>query len=209
MKLSKYLFCRKSKLIKIMVIITCFTLFLVSSKAYSQVFSFEADSAGTGTATLPRGTMIKAVLQQTISTKENKIGDPVFFVTSSDLTIGKATCIPKGSVLSGKIISLGHAQPGRDGYFQISIDKIIFPDGWRTDINATIWTDNGTGIVGGGITRRQEFKKMPHYIENIGPIVQLVRTGPRVMGQERAMLAGKDTIILLERDLQVNYLKKL
>ena len=183
-------------------------MFLVGSKAYSQVFSFEAAS-DTGTATLPRGTMIKAVLQQTISTKKNKPDDPVFFVTSSDLTIGKATCIPKGSVLSGKIISLEHAQPGRDGYFQIFINKIIFPDGWRTDIDATIWTNNGTGIVGGGITQRQKFKKMPHYIENIGPIDQLIRTGPRAMGQERAMLAGKDTIIILERDLQVNYLKKL
>ena len=195
-------------IITTVTIIACFILFLVNSKAYSQVFSFEANS-DTGTAILPRGTMIKAVLQQTVSTKDNKLDDMVSFVTSSDMTIGKAVCIPKGSVLSGKIIRLEHAKPGRDGYFQIFINKIVFPDGWRTDTNATIWTRDGTGIIGGGLTQRQKFKKITHYISGIGPIDQLVRTGPRVMGQERAMLAENDTIIVLESDLHIKYLKKL
>ncbi|HSA07003.1 MAG TPA: hypothetical protein P5556_07465 [Candidatus Gastranaerophilales bacterium] len=188
-------------------IFIAFLFFLISFKAYSQVFSFEATADDT-IATFPKGTMLKAILQETVSTKDNQIGDRVSFVTVSDLTIGKATCIPKDSILLGQVIRLEKAKEGRDGYFQLSVNEIIFPDGWRTTLSATLWTADGMGIIGGAVTQMQEYKKIAHYIEDIGPVVQLVKTGARAMGQERAMLAGNNVIIVLEQQLQVKYLEK-
>ncbi len=195
------------KLLKPLLIVFCL-FFLMKSSVYSQVFSFESDSKE-HTAIFPRGTMIKAEIQQAVSSKHNKVGDAVSFVVNSDLTVGKATCIPEGSYMYGKIIQLERAKPGRDGYFLILVDKLVFPDGWHTPMVGKIWTMDGTGIIGGGVTSRQEFKKIPHHIENIGPIVQLVKTGPRAMGQEKMLLADKKLIIVLDQDLQVKYLENL
>jgi len=194
------------KLSKFLLIILCLFLF-TGSRVYSQVFSFEANP-NASTATFPRGTMFRAELQNIVSSRDNRVGDPVFFEITSDVLIGKAVCIPEGSYMTGKIVQLEHARQGRDGYFQILVDKLIFPDGWQTAMSGKIWTKDGTGIVGGGITKRQNFRKMPHHIEDIGPIVQLVRTGEREIGKERTLPEGKKVIIVLNHELKVNYLEK-
>lgn len=188
------------------IIIVSFAVLLAGSAAYSQVFSFESAS-NEYTATFPRGTLIRATIQETISTKENKVGDPVSFVVISDMTIGKVTCIPKDSFIYGQVIRLEQAKQGRDGFFQILVDKIVFPDGWHTQLAGKIWTKDGSGVIGGGITQKQDFKKIPHNIEHIGPVVQLVRTGERKMGQQRSVLGGTELIIVLDSDLQVKYLE--
>ncbi len=190
-----------------MLIAFCAVL-LIGNTAYSQVFSFET-GPDINIATFPRGTMIKAEIQETVSTKENQVGDPVRFIVVSDMTIGKATCIPKESFIYGKVVRLEHARQGRDGFFQILADKIVFPDGWHTPMVGKIWTKDGTGVIGGEITQMAEYRKIPHHIERIGPVVQLVKTGEREMGQERAITAGTEVIIVLDRVLQVKYLEDL
>lgn len=180
-----------------------------ANSANSEVFSFETDSE-VYTAVFPRGTMLKAKIQEDVSSEINQTGNPVSFVVNYDLSVGQMTCIPKGSYMYGKIISIERARQGRDGFFQIIIDKLIFPDGWRTPMTGKIWTADGTGIIGGKLTQMQEFKKIPHYIENLGGgVVQLVRTGPRAMGNETVLPAGKELIIVLEQDLRVKYLESL
>jgi len=183
-------------------------VFLISSKANCAVFSFEVEP-NTATAEFPSGTMFKVILQETISSKINKIGDPVSMVLVADVVIGKSVCIPKDSVFLGNIVELEQAQEGRDGYFKVGINELIFSDGWRTPLHARVWDKSTTDLIGGQVTQRTEYTKVPHYIENIGPIVKLVQTGPRAMGQERALPSGLEVIIVLEKDLQVKYLEKL
>lgn len=192
-------------ILKKQIIILCIFLLSITS-ANAQVFSFESESKE-HTAVFPRGTMIKAVLQNTISTKINNVGDAAVFIVDSDLLIGNAICIPEGSYLYGKVLRIEKAKKGRDGLIQIIIYKIMFPDGWQTQMSGRIWTRDGTGIMGGNTTKRVEYKKIPHYIDRIGPVAQLVKTGERKMGQERAMPAGKNYIIVLNQDLKVNYLE--
>jgi len=195
------------KMIKYLATIFCI-IFVLASNVQAQVFSFEAENS-TGTALLPKGTMIKAVLQETVSSKYNFVGDPVSFVTLSDLQVGNAVCLPKESYLTGKIVQLEKAQMGRDGYFQILIDEVIFPDGWRTALAAKVWTNDGTGVIGGGAAIKEEYKKIPHNIQDIGSVVQLVKTGAADMGLDRALLADSEMIIVLEDNLEVKYLQEL
>ncbi len=192
------------RLIKYILIITIFIL--VSNTAYSAVFSFE-DESDVGTAVFPSGTMFKTIIQNTVSTKDNNVGDSVSFVLVSDMVIGKSLCIPKGSVFLGRIVELKHPEQGRDGYLRIAIDELVFVDGWRTGVAARILDNNLTDIIGGGVTPRSEYKKVPHYIERIGPVVKLVKTGPREMGKNRALPAGQNLIIVLDRSLEVKYLQ--
>ncbi|NLF82811.1 MAG: hypothetical protein GX568_02355 [Candidatus Gastranaerophilales bacterium] len=195
------------KFLKTLVLLLVMT-FLTINAAYAQVFSFEAKSYSS-TAIFPKGTMIKAKLLDSISTKDNKVGDSFSLITVSDLLVGKAVCIPEGSLLTGRIVRLEKAKEGQDGYFQAIIDKITFPDGWKTTMSATFWTSDGTGIIGGGATSGTSYKKVPHFIQGIGGVVQLVKTGPLMMGQERALPAGSEVIVVLENELKVLYLESL
>jgi hypothetical protein len=195
------------KWFKILVLWLAMT-FLTANIAYAQVFSFEAKS-DSSTAIFPKGTLIKTKLLDTLSTKENKVGDSFSLITVSDLLVGKAICIPEGSLLTGRIIRLERAKEGQDGYFQAVIDKITFPDGWKTNMFATFWTSDGTGIIGGGATSGTDYRKVPHFIQGIGGVVQLVKTGPLAMGQERALPAGSEVIVVLEKELKVLYLESL
>lgn len=182
-------------------------IFLMSVKAYSAVFSFE-DEPNTGTALLPAGTMFKAILQDTVDTGFSKIGDPVHLLLVSDITVGKSICIPKNSIFFGEVVELAKARQGRDGYFRIALHTLIFPDGWRTDVSARIMDRNNTDVIGGEVTERTEYRKVRHNIEGIGMVVKLVKAGPREMGEERRLSAGRELFIVLDRDLEVKYLEK-
>jgi len=192
------------RLIKYILIIT--TFFLMNTAAHSAVFSFE-DEPDTGVAVFPSGTMFKATLQNTVSSKESQVGDAVSFVLDSDMVIGRAVCIPKGSIFLGRVVEMEQPQQGRDGYFRIGIHELVFVDGWRVDVAARVLDNVKTDIIGGGVTPRQEYKKVPHYIQDIGPVIKLVKTGPREMGQNRALPAGKKLILVLDRPLEVKYLQ--
>lgn len=184
------------------------TIILLANTAHCAVFSFEAEP-DTGAAVFPTGTMFRVVIQQTISSKENKTGDPVSFRLVSDVTVGKSVCIPEGSVFLGEVIDISPAKEGRDGFFRIHIDELVLTDGWRTGLSARILDNRATDLVGGGITKRTEYRKIPHSIDGLGTVVQLVRTGPRAFGENRALPAEHELIIVLESDLEVKYLEKL
>ncbi len=181
---------------------------LTGTKALCAVFSFEAEP-DTGVALFPAGTMFRVVSQDKVSSNESKIGDRVSFMLVSDITVGKSVCIPEGSIFLGEVVELEQAQEGRNGYFRIAVVELVFADGWRTLINARVIDNSRTDIIGGRVTKRAEYKKIPHYIHRIGPVAKLARTGPRVIGQDRALSAGKELIIVLDRDLEVKYLQKM
>ncbi len=184
---------------KLILIAIC-AFFTFNSGANCQTFSFDTESE---IITLPAGTLIRAESYKEISSKKNRIGDDVVFIVTSKLSVDKNLAIPKDSLLQGKIVQLERAQQGRDGYFQIIFDRIIFPDGWKSDIMAKIWTKRGTGIIGGNLTKGRDYKKSPHYIENIGPVAQLVKTGPKAMGEEKTLPRGSEFVIVLEKDLHI------
>lgn len=188
--------------------ILLFIICVVSAKAYSAVFSFEAEP-DVGTAVFPAGTMFRTILQNTVSSKDSKVGDKISMVLMSNVTVGKSICMPKDSVFLGEIIELRQADQGRDGYFRIIVGEVVFSDGWRTKLDARLSHSGNADAYGGQRTERTEYTKVPHYIQDIGPVVKLVKTGPRLMGQEKVLSEGEEVIIVLLKELQVKYLQKL
>ena len=154
--------------------------------------------------TLPAGTMLKIMLQQRISSEINNVGDNVEFIIQNDYNFQGVDFIPKNTKIIGKIIKLERAKFGQNGFFQILLYKLIQPDyNEEYNILAHIWTKNMDGLIGGELTRRAGFKKVPHLIQGLGGIVQTVPDGPRLMGKEKELLPGAEVITVLDRGLKI------
>jgi hypothetical protein len=274
------------------IVIGIFLIFSLSLPCHSQVFSFESNP-DIGTAVLPAGTLFRVVAVQDIFSNRNKIGDIAQFVVLSDFLVGRDVCIPSDTLLTGRVVQIDQEKLGRDGFVQISVDTMIFPDGWSTPIKAKIFTGDGTGVIGGGPSRRKKafmyhiiykptgrevakipekeceinkplfnfygfnvncvtgrienkgiyqgsnflynnpggstvqnnvyfgktddyilvleespyFKKIPQYIEDMCPVSQQIETGSPDMGISRGIRSGTNLIIVLDKDLQVKYLR--
>ena len=184
-------------------------------KVFKYIFAilflvFSLNSAGlcqnnphSGAAVFPAGTLLKGVLQNRLSSLNSKIGDKVYLLIPFDVKIGEITYIPKKSLLIGQVLQTQKAREGKNGFVQINFEYLELPDGWGTDISAHVWSFDGRGIIGGEITRRVSYRKIPHYTETTGVIVQLIESGSRAMGKEKVISAGTEFIIVLDNDLAI------
>jgi len=177
----------------------------LNSAGFAQMFSFEKNP-NVRMATFPSGTLFRGVLQNQLSSANSKMGDNVYLIIPFDVKIGENTCLPKKSLMIGQVIQVQKAKPGKNGFIQIKFEAIKFPDGWGTQLSAHVWNSGGSGIIGGETTKMVSYKKVPHYIQDSGTVVQLVETGQRAMGQEKYLPAGTEFVIVLDNDLEVKYL---
>jgi len=190
------------------ILITFFMIFLIMPANAAQVFSVSTKQ-NMKTANFPAGALLKGKILNNLSSTESRTGDVVYTQLVSDIKLGKTTCIPKKTLLSGEVIRVDKAKQGRNGIVQVKYNYMKFPDGWGTPFSGRIWTQQGDGIVGGEPTKRSTYRRVPHYIEGIGSVVQLVETGNRVMGKEKFVKIGTEIIIVLDNNLELPYLEKL
>jgi len=196
-----------NKIIK--YILAVFVIFFsINTAGFAQVFNFEKNP-NLSNIVFPAGTLLKGRLQNELSSGKLVIGSIVCFSIPFDVKIGKITGIPKDTLIIGQVIQVQKAQTGRNGLIQIKFDEIQFPDGRETQLSAHIWNRGEQGILGGEVTKRTSYKKVPHYIQDIGIVTSIVETGQRAQGKEKYLPAGTECIIVLDDDLQVRYLEKL
>lgn len=181
--------------------------FSITTTGFCQIFSFEKNPYE-NSVVLPAGTLFRGILKTELSSEKNVVGDPVYVVLPFNIKMGKYTCIPKQTLLVGEVIQVQKAQKGRNGLLQIKFDGIRFPDGTGSQLSAHIWNRDNKGIIGGEVTNRTSYKKMPHYIEDVGTIAQVIETGERAMGKEKRIPSGIECIIVLDNDLEVKYWEK-
>ncbi len=149
-------------------------------------------------ASFPAGMFFKGTLQYKISTKFNNVGDTVKWILPNSHLAEDITFIPAGSIIEGKIYQLKKPQIGRNGFLQIMVDKIYFPDGRKFYMTGHIWTRSDDGIIGGESTKREGFRRTVHYIKDFGAVGQVVPHGQRAMGKHTEMNPGTEWFIVLD-----------
>ena len=184
-----------------------FLVFLVLTLSFTPVLSAKnieiKENPNNYQVTIPAGSLFEALFMYQISSEYNNVGDGVELIMPSALKYGDLTLIEKDTKFVGKIIKLQRAIIGQNGYVQILFDEIVFPDGKSGKILAHVWTKENTGIIGGDLTQHTKYKKMPHYIQGIGGVAQLIPVGPRVMGTETYILSGAQFRLVLDEDLSL------
>ena len=153
------------------------------------------------TAKFPSGTFLKGILQENLSTGTNHVGDTVTLIIPFDISLGNVLCIPKDSILIGKIVRLQRPQIGMNGLFQIVFHTLALSNDKNISILGHIWTKNNDGIIGGELTNRTSYKYVPHYIEGLQTILKKIPDGPRTMGKDTNITASTEWIIVLDKEL--------
>jgi len=83
------------------------------------------------TVTVPSGTRVPLILKQGITTKNAKVGDPVYAQTSFPITLNDQIVIPPGTFVQGEIRRV--QRPGRvkgRAELQMNFTSMIFPNGY-------------------------------------------------------------------------------
>lgn len=104
-----------------------------------------APKAAPDTIVVPTGTRLPLVLQNEVSTRGAKPGDPVFLETMFPITVQNRIVIPVGTYVQGEILEA--KRPGRvkgTGEIRIRLNTMILRNGYTVDFNA-VPTNAGTG----------------------------------------------------------------
>lgn len=94
---------------------------------------------------IPSGTHIPIALKNTISTKSNREGDPIYAQSTFPVTVNDKIIVPVGTYVQGKIVSIkpaGHIK-GRAEVL-IHFTSLIYPSGYTVMLPGAI--ENAPGV---------------------------------------------------------------
>ncbi|MGH9862389.1 MAG: hypothetical protein ACRD35_03115 [Candidatus Acidiferrales bacterium] len=118
------------------------------------------------TVTIPVGTRLPLVLQNTVNTKTAEVGDSLYFESVYPVVISNRILIPVGSFVRGTVTQV--KRPGRvrgRGEMHVRFDELTLPNGYTVELHASLVTtgarqkeeiDRGEGGIKGDSTKGQD-----------------------------------------------------
>ena len=116
-----------------------------TTKASSPTLTPSTSHARVNEVTIPAGTKIPISLKNTISTKANREGDPIYAQTTFPVVVDDRIVIPAGTYVQGKISAIkpaGHIK-GRAEVL-IHFTTLIYPSGYTVILPGSI--ENAPGV---------------------------------------------------------------
>lgn len=106
----------------------------------------EASQAGPKFITVPSGTHLPLVLQNSIHTRSAKRGDQVYFETIYPITLENRVVIPAGSFVRGSLTEVKRSGrvKGR-AEIHVRFDVLTLPNGYTVPLSATVTSAMGRG----------------------------------------------------------------
>lgn len=102
-------------------------------------------------AAVPKGTMVMVYPAKPISTDGYQENDFVYFINPSDVWQGETNVFPKNSVFKGYVNFLKLPVQGVNGAIGMKINEVVYPNGKKQRIAATIFLSD-SAIIGGTLT---------------------------------------------------------
>ncbi len=93
------------------------------------------------TVTIPTGTRLPLVLQNTVNTKTTEVGDSLYFESVYPVVINNRILIPVGSFVRGTVTQV--KRPGRvkgRGEMHVRFDELTLPNGYTVKLYASLAT---------------------------------------------------------------------
>lgn len=145
-------------------------------------------AAPPATIVVPAGTKISLVMENAISTRTVRVGDPVYFETVYPVVVVSRIVIPAGSYMSGEVLAA--KRPGKvkgRGELVLKLSQLILPNGYTVDLEATP-SDAATG--GGEQTGKEGEIKGPTSRGNDAAIIISTTAYGGVIGAAAAGATG-------------------
>ena len=94
---------------------------------------------------VPAGTRLPLVLHNSVTTRSNRVGDPIYLETLFPILVDGKVVIPAGTYVSGEILQTKRAGrvKGR-AEMMLKLNTLVFPNGYTASFNA-VPTGAGTG----------------------------------------------------------------
>jgi type IV secretion system protein VirB10 len=95
---------------------------------------------------VPSGTRLPLVLHNSVTTRSNRPGDPIYLETLFPVLVDSKVVIPAGTYVSGEITEA--KRPGRvkgRGELMVKLNTLIFPNGYAASFTAVPTGAAGTG----------------------------------------------------------------
>ena len=152
---------------------------------------------------IAKGSFLKAINQQDISTSTVKAGDVQYFINPADVYIGTSNVIPKDSVYLGEVEEVLEAVEGINAAMKIRIYKVITPSRDEYILDAYVYS-KGSTTIGGDLAPVAYYAKMPHYPGDWKKgALQLVPTSIREKGRPTVLRAGDEITFIINNDLSL------
>lgn len=129
-----------------------------------------------GTIVVPVGTHLPLVVHTSVSTRNAKVGDPVYLETLFPIVQDSKILIPAGSFVHGEIVTA--KRPGKvkgRGELLIRLNTLILPNGYTVSFNA-VPTNAGTG-GNETVDREGAVKGDTDRLNDVGTVVRTTVTG--------------------------------
>ena len=143
---------------------------------------------------IPSGTRIPIALKNTISTKANHEGDPIYAQSTFPVAINDRIIVPAGTYVQGKIISIkpaGHIK-GRAAVL-IHFTSLIYPSGYTVVLPGAI--ENAPGVENAKVKDQEgtiegDSNKGKTAATIAGPAADGALTGAVIRGGEGALIGA-------------------
>lgn len=107
-------------------------------------------------ATIPTGTAIEAIMNTSIGSAMNQVGDIFVATTTTPITIDGNVLIPEGSEVLGQITYVdGSGRLSKGGAMDVRFTQIKLPNGTKLPLTGKILTNDKTGTLKGGSLKKQ------------------------------------------------------
>ena len=129
------------------LLIACILLcgFAVAQDSSAKASLTPESRAKNGEITIPSGTRVPVVLKNTISTKSNHVGDPIYAQSTFPVVVDDKIVVPAGTYVQGQISAIKPA--GRlKGHAEVLIHftTLIYPSGYTVMLPGSL--ENASGV---------------------------------------------------------------
>lgn len=109
-----------------------------AGNASSSLLAMNADEASANTVSVPVGTVVDLVFDQTLSANSASIGQSVMLRVSAPVVVNGKTIIAAGSMATGEVVSSSKAGAvGKEGQLGVAIKSVSAVDGTLIPLNGT------------------------------------------------------------------------
>lgn len=171
-------------------------------------FSLASELRGYDEFQIPAGYNIPIMSLQEFSTAYCEEGEPLNFITTTDIYLYEMNVIPKGTKITGFIDKKNEPVKGTNASMKVFLNKMYLPDGFEIPIKGYIYTANDN-LIGGEMTPPLTWNRIPHYqrwtmFRAMG-VLQCVPGAERKMGEHVAIAAGANLTMVLVAPINMSH----
>lgn len=149
---------------------------------------------------LRKGTFVKIMTREEISTLTADIEDEVTFLSPQDMYVYETNAIPSGTIFYGEVEDVREPVQGRNGAIKIYVYKMITPDRKVYKIKAHLYSENDN-YIGGEQTESIYYHKVPHYIKGFPHILQAAPLNVYEQGRHTIIKPGEEMFLIFDDDV--------